>query len=324
MAVTPPTRRPPPKRPTPARVAKLDALADLHTDWVESAADGAGFHPDGRKTGSDYNVHHVTLDADPEALGRFHTAAAKLFTQPAVAAAAGDEADQQRSWQAAVAALLAGWPMLSVPLVNALSAQTAGADAAALALLVVPQNVLGGLAAAVERAMGDVAVDAAVAEAETAQAAGVTVDPPTPDADRLAGVAKVTAALIAVAYVAAATRRALQVGPAAAADAVRETLTTMGAATSGAVVDHIRVAMSAAQNAGRMAVFGAHQPYGFRASEHLDPNACEPCRAVHGKTYETLDAALVDYPGNAGYKACTGGLRCRGHINAIWTTGEAP
>ncbi len=235
-------------------------------------------------------------------------------------AAAADGDEQQKAWQAGVSALLATWPVLSVPLVNALASQVAAAaGVGGLAYLSVPQNVLDGLAAAVEQAMADVALDAAVAEAAEAEAAGVVVDPPTPDGSRLAEVAVVTAALIGVAYIATATRTALQAGPDAAEGAVREALTAIGTATTGPVVDHVRVAMSAAQNTGRRAVFEAHPPREFRASEHRDPNACGPCRDVDGKTYPTLDVALVDYPGNAGFRGCAGGLRCRGHIVAVWT-----
>lgn len=236
-----------------------------------------------------------------------------------VAAAAADEGAQQEAWRAATAALVAAWPVLSQPLVDAITAQVAAADVAALADLSAPQNVLDGIAAAVERAMADVALNAAVAEVAAARLQGVTIDAPTPDGSRLADVAKVTAALIAVAYIAAATRRALQVGPAAAADAVREVLTAMGTATSGVFVNHAGAAMSAAQNAGRTAVFEAHPPKGFVADEHADDlSKCQPCKDIDGTVFPNLASALAAYP-TAGYVGCLGRGQCRGRIRAVWS-----
>lgn len=230
-----------------------------------------------------------------------------------------DDDPQQAAWVTAVAATLKSWPALAAPMVDALAAAVAGADAATLAGLTVPQQAIDDAAAALERVMVDVARDAAAVEVATAQAQGVSVDAPEPELSRLAGTAQVTAALIAVAYAAAATRRALQVGVEAATAAVHETLTAMGAAASGVVAEHIGVALSAAQNAGRIAVFETHPPAGFKASEHLDRSGCKPCRTVHGTTYATLADALADYPGNGGYARCAGGLRCRGRVIAVWT-----
>ncbi len=319
MAVTTPTRRPPPKRPSKARVAILDKLADLHTTWVEGAADDAGFEPVGRKRGSDYNVHHVTLDATPEAMDQFHADAAKLFPTSATTATEDVDDPQQQAWAAAVAAFLAAWPTLSTPLVDALVAATAAATPAQLAALNVPQQIVDDIATALERAMGGAANDAAAAEADAAQAQGVVVDPPAVDGTRLAGVAAVTAALIAVAYVAAATRRALQVGSAAAGDAVRDVLTAMGTAATGVVADHIGAALSAAQNTGRRAVWDAHPPTSWVADEHADDrNKCRPCKDIDTTVFTDPDTALAAYP-VAGYSGCLGRGRCRGRLRARWT-----
>lgn len=81
MAVkpTPPGRRKPPQRPADERVARLSALTDLHDRWVAANADSAGFDPKGRPEKSDYNIHHVDLDADPTAAAEFAAAASKIF-----------------------------------------------------------------------------------------------------------------------------------------------------------------------------------------------------------------------------------------------------
>jgi len=59
------------------------------------------------------------------------------------------------------------------------------------------------------------------------------------------------------------------------------------------------------------------------ASELLDRNTCGPCATVDGRTYETLAAGLVDYPGAGGYVGCDGGSRCRGTLVLVHST-EAP
>jgi hypothetical protein len=79
MAVTPPGRRKPPKRPNQERIDHLNALATLHDEWVAANADGAGFDPKGRPARSDYNIHHVDLDATPEAADDFAAKAAALL-----------------------------------------------------------------------------------------------------------------------------------------------------------------------------------------------------------------------------------------------------
>lgn len=79
MKPAPAGRRKPPRRPAEERVARLTALTDLHDQWVAANADSAGFDPKGRPKKSDYNIHHVDLDADPTAAAEFAAAAAKLF-----------------------------------------------------------------------------------------------------------------------------------------------------------------------------------------------------------------------------------------------------
>lgn len=52
----------------------------------------------------------------------------------------------------------------------------------------------------------------------------------------------------------------------------------------------------------------------FYASELLDSATCGPCADIDGTQYETMEAALADYPGFGGYKNCDGGDRCRGTV----------
>lgn len=60
------------------------------------------------------------------------------------------------------------------------------------------------------------------------------------------------------------------------------------------------------------------------ASELLDRNTCGPCATVDGRTYETLEAGLVDYPGAGGFVGCDGGSRCRGTLVLVHNTEAAP
>lgn len=72
-------RRETPVRPSDARVAELNALADLHAEWTAEHAGGAAFNPKGRKPGSDYNVHHVDLEADQAAMDDFYRRSVEIF-----------------------------------------------------------------------------------------------------------------------------------------------------------------------------------------------------------------------------------------------------
>ncbi len=72
-------QRPAPQRPDPERTRRLDALAELHDDFVRTNADTAAFRPEGRRADGDYPLHHVDLDAPVEALDDFHRQAAAIF-----------------------------------------------------------------------------------------------------------------------------------------------------------------------------------------------------------------------------------------------------
>jgi 2'-5' RNA ligase len=86
-------------------------------------------------------------------------------------------------------------------------------------------------------------------------------------------------------------------------------------------------AMTAAQNAGRNAVMEAAPPASsYVASEILDRRTCEPCKAIDGRTFTTLDAAVAEYP-VMGYRDCTGaryGNACRGFLIAVWQDVRSP
>ena len=215
-------------------------------------------------------------------------------------------------------ALQKRWPTLAEPLVSALVAAIGSGGVADLATVSTPPAILADLAAAVGDAMTQAATATITATVAVARASGIEIDPPEPDRRRIDDLAAVAVGLIAAAYTTAAVRRALQVGPTTAATAVAETLTAMGTAKTGVVAEQFGAATHAARNLGRQAVYSTHQPAGFVADEADDHSACKPCRDIAGHTYQTLDEALADYPGTAGYRACLGGIRCRGYVRARW------
>lgn len=80
-------------------------------------------------------------------------------------------------------------------------------------------------------------------------------------------------------------------------------------------------AMTAAQNAGRLAVFDAAPAANtYAASEILDRRTCGPCKAIDGTEFATLAEAVNAYP-VMGYANCSGaahGNACRGFLIALW------
>lgn len=73
-----PHRRP--VRPSADRVRRLRELGELHREWVATNADEAGFRPDEHPIpGSDYNLHHVDLDAPLAAQDDFWRRARRIM-----------------------------------------------------------------------------------------------------------------------------------------------------------------------------------------------------------------------------------------------------
>ncbi len=251
-----------------------------------------------------------------------------------------DAAQVQAAWDTAVAAVLADWPKTAAPLVDDLVAQVASAETVGdLADLEPSPTATAALEAAVLAAMLGLASNAAAQVVAEAAAAGVTVDPVdfgdtvkaasgrlsrivSAARKRLADVASATATLIAGGYTAAAVRRGMHVGGRVAAEAVRATLVEFGVSVRGLVGDAVRAAMSAAQGAGRVAVYETHPPMVFVANETLDDNSCEVCRQTAGRTWTKLSDALAVYPGGQAHISCLGGARCRGYLDARWTDSE--
>lgn len=97
------------------------------------------------------------------------------------------------------------------------------------------------------------------------------------------------------------------------------------AISTAGVEDLARQATTTAVNQGRLAAAQkTPDPQEVYASELLDKNTCVPCSQLDGRLYESLDAALVDYPSGGSYAGCLGGPRCRGTLVFVWDTESAP
>lgn len=232
-----------------------------------------------------------------------------------------DPAAVQEQWEQAKADLLKRWPKTAKPMVDELVDQAenaaASGDLATLADLAVSAGVLAAMATVFTDSGSKVARKAAAQVVTEAAAQQVDIDAPDePGADRVRQTADVVASLIASGYAAGAKRAALLragADPAEVRDAVQAHLDELGASAKGLVADQVGALLSAAQNAGRIAVLEQHPASRYRAVEVNDGSRCEPCQAVADTTFATLAKAVAAYP-IAGYADCAGGLRCRGYL----------
>ncbi|MDQ0371599.1 hypothetical protein J2S42_008360 [Catenuloplanes indicus] len=247
---------------------------------------------------------------------------------PVQAAARPETPEQiQAQWEAARAELLAAWPKTAAPLVTELAAQAetavADGDLPRLGQLAASAGVIAAQAAMLGKGGTKLARQAAAGVVAEAAAHDVIVRAGDAGAAKVNATAEAVAHIIAAGYASGAGRIALQhagADPESVRDAVERHLDALSTAQRGMVADQLGALLSAAQHAGRLSVL-ERAPKGttFRASEWADEKRCDACDAVHGKTYRTLRAALIDYPAS-GYRNCEGGPgRCRGHIAADWT-----
>lgn len=84
-----------------------------------------------------------------------------------------------------------------------------------------------------------------------------------------------------------------------------------------ALRDQLGVALSTAQNTGRITVMKRAPSAAYYASEVLDARTCKNCRQVDGQRFADLEEVQAAYT-NGGYVDCLGHLRCRGTVVAVW------
>jgi hypothetical protein len=231
----------------------------------------------------------------------------------------------EREWQSVLDFVLAQWAPIYLAQRNALVDQVAAkvdnGKLDQLSNLSVDSKAGAKLLADAMASLAAQAVSRMIAEVASQ---GVTVDPAKVKVKtaRLSKVASARAAL-AGAYVAQqAGQRALQVVAASSGtDAGDNVSAFVDGLSQTSLRDQLGAALSAAQNAGRVAVLDAVPSSAgtatYTASEILDGNTCDPCQEIDGETFATLDDAEAAYA-NGGYIDCDGGLRCRGTVMSTW------
>jgi hypothetical protein len=116
-----------------------------------------------------------------------------------------------------------------------------------------------------------------------------------------------------------------QLAPAATGDDVaRAVLTHLEGLSPAGTEKQLGGALTTAQHAGRMATLLSAPSAAYYASEELDRSTCAECRKIDGKWLgNELTAVEAQYP-SGGFRACLGGVRCRGQVVAIWRGGTDP
>lgn len=245
------------------------------------------------------------------------------------AAASPDLAAVDEQWRDATAQLAAQYQQQVVPAQREQAAGqirdilTAG-TVAALASLSLSSAVGAAVILAAMTAYAQTAAAQAAIELRAPNAP--TPAPVMPSSQHLQQVADVTAALLASELALAAGREALRLSgtgasPRQVADDVTRYLQSLSPAS---LTAHLSGAMSAAQNAARLATFTA--PAAPRslltATEVHDKNTCGPCGEIDGTEFGYSDdpaavaAAHAAYP-VGGYVGCQGKDRCRGTLHAV-------
>lgn len=235
---------------------------------------------------------------------------------------APDLAPVQESWQAELDALILSWAGISAAQQAVLIAQVrdvvqSGSVTDLLQLSVASEDG----ALALQQALTRIGAVSAEHVVDEAAAQDVEIQPVPPRADTLAGIAVVTAQLLAQGLTFSTIREAMRVwGPGKTgdqvADLVEAQLKTLTMAQPKAMLG---AALTQAQRQGRMNTLLAAPTAAWYASEQLDTNTCKPCRQVDGKWLGNSIIENVNrlYP-TGGYIDCEGRDRCRGQVVGIW------
>lgn len=239
-----------------------------------------------------------------------------------VEAASGMIPDQvQGDWESALDSLVRRWQRMEKAARSQLMDQVQAAvdsnDPTALSQLQVDYGVPAAELAAFMQDLAGQSMERVVEEASTQ---GVHLDPAEPDESRLTGVAKAVASIVAAGTSNAAGREALRVwAPGRDGSAVASMVGAhLGSFSDAWLRDQLGGALSAAQNAGRFSALLSGPIPELYASEVLDRNTCDNCRAIDGTRFQT-DRQAQDAYAAGGYVECLGRLRCRGIVVALWS-----
>lgn len=228
----------------------------------------------------------------------------------------------QESWQAELDALILSWAAISAAQQDQLISQVrdvvqSGTITDLMHLSAASEDGAAALQQALTR-LGMAAAGHVVAEAA---AQDVTIQAVPPRAEGLAGIAVVTARLLAEGLTFSTIRETLRVwGPGKTGDQVGDLVATqLAGLTMAQPKALLGAALTQAQRQGRVNTLLAAPTAAWYASEQLDANTCGPCRQVDGKW---LGNSIIDnvnrlYP-TGGYIDCEGRDRCRGQVVGIW------
>ena len=236
------------------------------------------------------------------------------------AAAGADFRQIDTDWQTAyddiVAALVRGRDQLAETLLDAIR-DMATVDPLTLADELAPilrraadDQDTSTLQDALERAARD-GIDQVIAEADRQ---GGSINPPDLDyADRAAleatnALRRLAASLVETASTAALTSTEPGAVGTVVADAVGQAVERL---TDAQPEQAAGAATTRAQNAGRGHALSTADYTEIYGSALLDVKTCGPCIDWDGRTFETMEEALDQFPGGGGNKDCEGGDRCR-------------
>lgn len=265
---------------------------------------------------------YATKQARYDRLRRQTAASAGYRQLTTVEATSGMIPEQiQGDWEGALSVLVRRWKRMEASarakLMEQVTAAVDSNDATALSKLSldygVPAEELAGF-------MADLAGQSMERVIEEASTQGVHLDPAEPDTDHLKGVATAVASIVAAGTSNAAGREALRVWtPGRDGAAVASMVGAhLGSFSDTWLRDQLGGALSAAQNAGRFAALLNGPTPELYASEVLDRNTCDNCRAIDGYQFRSDTEAQNAYAAG-GYVECLGRLRCRGIVVALWS-----
>lgn len=236
-------------------------------------------------------------------------------------------------WRSTLDRLLAVWVAVRTAVTADLAEQIAGtgspADLTAVTVTAAGVSGLltGDLSAAAAAAVEDAAAEAARQGVTDAGLHDVALDRLAGRAADLTARADVAATLTVEGYRQSAIGKAATVAagsdrydPDLVADQVREHLEGLADVNAR---DQLGGAVTAAENAGRVAYAETADPAAVYSSELLDGRTCSSCETIDGTRFPTLDAARAAYPAG-GFTGCLGGVRCRGTLVFIHRSEDVP
>lgn len=238
--------------------------------------------------------------------------------------AAVDFAQINRNWQQQADSLVAQWKAaVRAAQIQELHDLIAGADGDLPTLAQVTASAAGDeLIAGHLTTMAQLGAAEALAEAKRQGLAAATAPDLTGVAPEITARAAAVAQLLANSLSQAAANKAVQLtgGALASADVAAATVDYINGFSDTYLSDQFGGALSAAQNAGRVAVMQENKPTSIYASELLDSSCCQPCQDEDGTEFSTIEDATAAYP-SGGFSGCLGGPRCRGTLISVY--GEA-